>query len=62
MGDRFHYDMLYPPKVDSSFSNIEGDGIDKEAIDRWKMKLKPWMNTFLLILVKKYLKEFGYIK
>lgn len=62
LGDRFHYNMLSPPKVDSSFLNIGGDGIDKEAIDRWKMKLKPWMNEFLLFFTKKFLKKFNYIK
>jgi hypothetical protein len=62
LGDRFHYNMLSPPKVDSSFSDNKGDGIDKEAIDRWKMSLKPWMNAFLLIFTKKFLKEFNYIK
>jgi hypothetical protein len=58
---QFHSGMLNPGKVDSSFGPRGGTGFDKQALDRWKDHLKPWMNMWVLLVGKKYLSKFGYI-
>lgn len=62
LGLEFHSAMLNPPKIDSSYSTDKGTGFDKQALDRWRNYLKPWMNAWLLLWGKKYLKELGYIR
>jgi hypothetical protein len=49
-----------PGKRGSSFGEAQGEGFDRDAIDRWRAHLKPWMKFWLAIWVGRYLKEFGY--
>jgi len=59
----FHPTMLNPRQVDSSYvTDKSSGGIDKSTLWRWKTYLKPWMNTWLLLWGRKYLREFGYIR
>lgn len=62
LGLEFNRSMLNPPKVDSSYSTEKGTGFDRQTLDRWRRYLKPWMNAWLLLWGKKYLKELGYIR
>ena len=59
----FQPEMLYPKMTGSSYKahNIVV-GFDKKTLDRWKDHLKPWMNWWFLLLGKKFLKDFGYIR
>lgn len=60
----FRPEMLAPPMVDSSFKNTQraASGFDKQALNRWKDHIKPWMNTWFLFWGKKPLREFGYVR
>jgi hypothetical protein len=58
----FHPSMLEPPKIDSSYTKIGGSGFDTQTLNRWQTYLKPWMNTWLLIWCRRYLRDFGYIQ
>lgn len=60
----FRPEMLAPSMVDSSFKDGQraGSGFDKQAIDRWKDHINPWMNTWFLLWGRKSLREFGYVQ
>jgi hypothetical protein len=60
----FRPEMLAPPKVDSSFKNGQraDSGFDEQALDRWKGRIKPWMNAWFLFWGKRHLREFGYVR
>jgi hypothetical protein len=58
----FQPEMLNPPRVGSSYGRGGGAGFDKQTLARWQTFLKPWMNVWLLIWVRRYLREFGYIR
>jgi hypothetical protein len=53
--------MLEPRIFGSSFASQAGTGFDQQALSRWQDNLKPWMNTWLLLWGRKYLREFGYL-
>ena len=56
----FEYEMLSPKKSGSSYDKVEKIGFDKKSVYRWKNFMKPWINNLIIILLKKYLKEFGF--
>jgi hypothetical protein len=58
----FHPEMLSPRKVGSSYARDGGAGFDAQALTRWQDHLTPWMQAWLLLWSKKYLREFGYIR
>lgn len=60
----FRPEMLTPAMMDSSFKNGQkaGYGFDKQALDRWKGYVKPWMNVWFLLWARKPLKKFGYVQ
>jgi hypothetical protein len=57
----FHPNMLNPPQIGSSYVGSGGTGVDKQTLSRWRTYLKPWMNGWLLLWGRKYLREFDYI-
>jgi hypothetical protein len=57
----FDSTMLSPPKIGSSYRPDGDTGFDQQTLTRWRSRLKPWMNAWLLLWGKKYLREFGYI-
>lgn len=62
LGIEFHSEMLNPEKVGSSFGPRGGTGFDEQTLHRWQDYLKPWMNTWLLLWGKKFLRELGYVR
>jgi len=57
----FDPQMLNPRHAGSSYARQSGTGFDKQTLTRWQNHLKPWMNRWLLLWSRKYLREFGYI-
>lgn len=58
----FNPPMLNPRQVGSSYARQAGTGFDSQTLTRWQSHLKPWMNSWLLLWGRKYLREFGYIR
>jgi len=57
----FHFTMLNPPKIGSSFAPRGGAGFNEQTLDRWQGYLKPWMKVWLRLWAKRGLKRFGYL-
>lgn len=57
----FKEEMLYPPVVDSSYYQKKNKGFDKDALIRWKNHISPITERIITLILKKEMKEFGYI-
>jgi hypothetical protein len=63
LGIEFNSDMLNQDVRGSSFNvNYVGKkGFDLEAVDRWKLIIKPWMRWLVELSTRRYLKKFKYL-
>lgn len=53
-------EMMTPVKKGSSFNYSAGKGFDKEAVNRWRTQLRPWMRFWITLLGGRLMKRFGY--
>jgi hypothetical protein len=62
LGIVFSEKMVQQQTINSSFTTayLGEAGFDSQAVERWRSRIKPWMSTWLHLVGKKYLEQFGY--
>lgn len=60
LGLEFSDSMLETALQGSSYTAEKTPGFDNSAIDRWRQHLKPWMRSWITLLGRRQLKDFGY--
>lgn len=61
LGLEFDPAMLIPPHVGSSYSPQAEPGFDLRALSRWQDFLPRWMETWILLWCRRYMRDFGYL-